>query len=145
MSWDLAFWKPAGSVPGDPVEVYHALIEDGEPDGLSWLPVSEVKDRFRSAFVGIADDGTELDWEGAGSYFQVSWSVGFKPQHTLGVFVSCGWSLLERPEVIEQLRAVGVGLGCGVFDPQSGAWSPPTRHAEPGAAVDPAPKAGPGH
>jgi hypothetical protein len=125
VSWDLAFWRPAGPAPGGPAAVYAALIEDGEPDGVAWLPVSEVQAAFRAAFPGIADNGTGLDWEGAGSYFQVSWRVGSEPRHTLGVFVSCGWSLLDQPEVIERVRAVGLGLGCGVFDPQAGEWSPP--------------------
>lgn len=95
----------------------------GEPDALSWLPVDAVKFTFRTAFPDIVDDGTELNWAGAGSYFQVTWPTGSRPRHTLGVFVSCGWSLLDRPEVIERLRAVGRALGCGAFDPPSGAWS----------------------
>lgn len=126
MSWDLAFWKPAGPASDDPAGVYQSLIEDGEPTGLVWLPVAAVQAGFRASFADISDNGTGLDWEGAGSYFQVSWPVGSRPRYTLGVFVSCGWSLLERPEVIERVRSVGVGLGCGVFDPQSGEWSPPS-------------------
>jgi hypothetical protein len=127
VSWDLAFWKSI--TPEHPVAVYHALIDQGEPKGLAWLPVDEVKAGFRAFFPNIADDGTELNWEGSGSYFQVTWPVGSKSRHTLGVFVSCGWSLLDQPEVVQQVRAVGLGLGCGVFDPQSGEWSPPTKRA----------------
>ena len=33
VSWDLAFWKPAAPPSGEPVEVYHTLIEEGEPGG----------------------------------------------------------------------------------------------------------------
>jgi hypothetical protein len=124
VSWDLAFWKPRGPSGEEPDAVYEALAEDGEPEGLTWLSVDEVKAGFRAAFPDIADDGTELNWEGAGSYFQVTWPVGSKPRSTLGVFVSCGWSLLDEPVVIERLRSVGRALGCGVFDPQAGEWSP---------------------
>ncbi len=127
MSWDLAFWK--GSSPEQPVAVYHALIEEGEPKGLAWLSVDEVKAGFRASFAHIDDDGTELNWQGAGSYFQVTWPTGSEPRHTLGVFISCGWSLLDQPAIIERVRAVGLGLGCGVFDPQSGEWSSPTKRA----------------
>lgn len=124
MSWDLAFWKPGGYFDEEPAAVYELLAEDGEPEGLAWLPVDEVKAGFRAAFPDITDGGTELNWQGAGSYFQVSWPVGSRPRHTLGVFISCGWSLVDQPAVIERLLAVGQALGCGVFDPQSGEWSP---------------------
>jgi hypothetical protein len=123
MSWDLAFWNPIGGATKDPEAVHAALAEDGEPQGLAWLPVTQVKDAFRAAFPDIADDGTELNWEGAGSYFQVTWPVGSKPRHTLGVFVSCGWDLASQPAMIERVRSVSTALGCGVFDPQSGEWS----------------------
>ena len=128
MSWDLAFWKPNGPSPEQPGTVYESLLEDDEPDGVTWLSVDQVKAEFRAAFPEITDDCSELTWEGAGSYFQVSWAVGSKPGHTLGVFVTCGWSLLDQPTVIERVRAVGHCLGCGVFDPQSDTWSPPTEH-----------------
>jgi hypothetical protein len=123
VSWDLAFWKPQASSE-QPEAIYEALAEGGEPQGLAWLAVDTVKGDFQARFPDITDDGTELNWEGAGSYFQVTWLVGSKPRHTLGVFVSCGWNLLEQPAVIERLRSVGSGLGCRVFDPQEGEWSP---------------------
>jgi hypothetical protein len=123
MSWDLAFWKPR-SPSGQKLEaVYDALAENSEAEGLAWLSVDEIKAGFRAAFPEIVDDSTELNWEGAGSYFQVTWPVGSKPHHTLAVFVSCGWGLLDHPPVIERLRSVGRALGCGVFDPQSDEWS----------------------
>ncbi len=80
-------------------------------------------------FRDISDDCSELNWEGAGSYFEVAWPVGSKPAHTLGVFVSCGWKLLHQPAVIERVRAMTLGLRCGVFDPQSGEWSHPAGQA----------------
>ena len=124
MSWDLAFWKPGGPSGEEPAAVYEALAEDGEPEGLAWLPVDAVKAAFRAAFPDVQDGWTELNWEGAGSYFQVTWPTGSRPRHTLGVFVSCGWSLLDQSAVIDRLRSVGRALGCGVFDPQAGEWSP---------------------
>jgi hypothetical protein len=123
VSWDLAFWKPGGATD-DPDEVYGALAEDDEPDGLAWMSVNSVKAAFRAAFPDIADDGTELNWEGAGSYFQVTWPVGSRPRQTLGVLVTCGRSLVSQTEVIERLRSAGRSLGCGVYDPQSGNWEP---------------------
>jgi hypothetical protein len=126
VSWDLAFWKPNGSSLEQPGTVYESLLEDDEPEGVDWLSVDRVKAGFRAAFPEITDELSELNWEGAGSYFQVSWAIGSKPGHTLGVFVTCGGSLLGQPAVIERVRAVGSSLGCGVFDPQIDAWSPPT-------------------
>ncbi len=105
-----------------PGAAYEALADDGEPECLAWLAVDEVKGGFRAAFPDIADDGTELNWEGAGSHLQVTWPVGSKPGHNLGVLITCGWSLLDQPAVIERLRSVGWALGCGMFDPQSGEW-----------------------
>jgi hypothetical protein len=128
VSWDLGFWKTHGPAPEDPGAICNAFLEDGEPEGLDALAVAEVKAHFQAAFPGISDDLTELNWDGAGSYFQVSWPVGLKPGCTLGVFVSCGWNLLERPDVIERLRTVGFGLGCGIFDPQSDEWTSPPAH-----------------
>jgi hypothetical protein len=123
MSWDLAFWKPERPGTEVAMETYTRLAEEEEPDGLAWLSAEDVKAQFRAQFPETTDDGTELNWEGSGSYFQVNWPVGSRPRHTLAVFVSCGWSLLERPEVIDRIRTVGGKLGCGVFDPQSEEWS----------------------
>lgn len=125
MSWDLAFWKPDRTASESAEEVYAQLCEDQEPDGLGWLRVDDVKSRFQAAFPDIVDDGTELNWDGSGSYFQATWSVGSKPQHTLGVLVSCGWDLAQQSGIIERIRAVGAALGCGVYDPQSDEWSAP--------------------
>ena len=123
MSWDLAFWKPVSDkIKYDPDTVYNALMEEQEPDSVTWLPVDTVKSAFAEAFPDVQDDRTELRWEGAGSSFEVSWPIGSKPRHTLGVLITCGWSLLDTPEVIQRLVGVAAALGCRVYDPQEGAW-----------------------
>lgn len=122
MSFDLAFWKPDGTAAVDPAAVYIALDEIEAGSGLDALAVADVKAHFLTAFPEIEDSGTELNWRGAGSYFQVTWPVSMTPGETFAVTVNCGWCLVKTPAVMERIKAVAFDLGCGVFDPQVDAW-----------------------
>jgi hypothetical protein len=126
MSYDLCYWC-VGSDDDErsPGEIYEGLCEDGEVDGLVWLSVSEIKARFQEAFPTIEDFGTELNWEGEATSFQVSWPIGSTPQHTLGLIVHCSWSIAENPDVIDSITRVAATFGCGLYDPQSNTWDEP--------------------
>jgi hypothetical protein len=61
MGYDLCYWRFASDDDEtSPSEIYQSLCEDGEVDGLVWLPVSEIKRGFQQAFPTIEDFGTEL-------------------------------------------------------------------------------------
>ena len=125
MSYDLCFWRAWPGAETEPKIICDALANEDEPFGLEWLQVDAVKEQFRRLFPDIEDSGNELTWEGSGSYFQVSWPIGSKPRHTLGVFVECGFSLLDHPAVTRQIMSVARELGCGVYNPQIDDWLPP--------------------
>jgi hypothetical protein len=113
MSYDFCCWRQT-SDGCDSQAIYESLCEDGEPDGLTWIPISEIRYRFTDAFQSISDEGTELNEEG----FQVVWAIGSKPQHTLGVFLHCSWSFPKDPEAIEALLGAVSALNCMLYDPQ---------------------------
>ncbi len=123
MSFDLGFWKPTTSAGHSPSDVYQSLCEEEPIEGLDLLSVVEIKTRFREAFPEITDDGTELMWEGAESYFQVTWPPTETPHHTSALFITCGWDLVKHEKIINRIYSVGHTLGCGVYDPQSDVWS----------------------
>jgi hypothetical protein len=126
MSYDLYFWReerPQSASPGDTCE---RLCSDEDVNGIAALSVDKIKLRFAQEFPGIEDNGTELTWEGAGSYFQVTWAICSKPGFTLCIIVNCGWQLLKAPETMNRIIDLGNGLGCALYDPQTG-----TRYPQP--------------
>ncbi len=120
MSYALYFWRQAASHAEPAPAVCARLCRDEEPAGVGWLPLDEVKARFAAALPGIEDAGTELRWEGAGSYFEVSWPVGSKPRHTLALLVRCGYGLLQSPETLNRIVEVANTFGCALYDPHTG-------------------------
>jgi hypothetical protein len=120
MSYDLYFWREIASSGARPEDVCALLCEEQEPEGLAWLSVADLKGRFAAAFPGIRDGGTELNWEGEESYFQVSWPVGSRPGRTLGIFVHCGYPLLESPDTLNRVIEIAGEFGCALYDPQTG-------------------------
>ncbi len=55
MSYDLHCWRPTSEESDSPQAIYNCLCEDGEPEGLAWLPVREIKERFTEAFPTMED------------------------------------------------------------------------------------------
>lgn len=125
MSYDLCFWRSWPDDESEPTVIYESLAEDSEPYGLVWLPVDAIKAQFLKVFPDIVVESTEMNWEGAGSYFQIHWAIGSKPGHTLGIHISCGHNLLDSPQTMRQLMSVARQLGCGVYNPQIDDWLPP--------------------
>jgi hypothetical protein len=119
MSYNLYFWRETVAQYEAPDAVCARLCGDEEPEGIAWLSVAQIKARFADVFPEIEDSGTELAWEGARSYFQVSWPVGSKPGHTLAVFVQCGYTLLQSPQTMNRIIDVARDLGCALYDPHT--------------------------
>ena len=115
MAYDLAFWREL-TPAGDPKDVYERLMDDEDVECLAALPLERVKQRFREVFPEIEDEGTEMTWEGAGSYFQLTWP----PDPVNALLVSCGFKLLESPETMNQLIDTATSFGCALYDPQVG-------------------------
>ncbi len=119
MAYSLYFWRDISRDDRPADALCERLCAEEDVDGLARLPVAEVKSRFLEAFPNIDDGLTELSWEGAGSYFQVTWPTGTKPGHTQAIFVECGYQLLQTAEVMNQIIDVANGLGCALYDPQT--------------------------
>ena len=119
MSYDLCFWRETSPHAVPPQVVSSQLTDLQESCGIALLPVAKIKERFLASFPEVEDSGNELNWEGAGSYFQVSWPIGLKPGFTAGIFVTCGYELLKTPDVVNRIIAVANEFGCALYDPQS--------------------------
>jgi hypothetical protein len=119
VSYDLYFWRESVPQTQTPEAICDLLCADEEPAGVSWLSVDEIKAHFAATFPGIEDAGTELNWEGEGSYFQVTWPVESNPRHTLAIFGWCGYDLLKSTETMNRIIAVASSLGCALYDPQT--------------------------
>jgi len=117
MSYDLYAWREERDLGLSPEEAMDKLAKEGEIPGFVGIPVADITAAFRKVFPEIEDGNTELNWEGAGSYFQVTFGYeGFRVANSLGI--SCGFQLLKAPEEFDKLVGVLHGLGCKVFDPQ---------------------------
>ena len=118
MSYDLCCWRPAGDSLAASQSIYEKLVEEQEVDGLSWISVAAITARFQQALPAIEVYSTELIWEGKDGSIQVSWPIGSKPQHTLGIFLNTSWGLLEDGEIVQPLLEALSDLQCVVYDPQ---------------------------
>jgi hypothetical protein len=119
MSYDLYFWRQASSVTAKPDELLSQLQDAVSLPGISSFPLTTVKEAFRSHFPDIAIGDGGLDWEGAGSYFQVGFT--FLDAHTVTcVSVSCGFKLLDSPDTMNTIIEAVTSLGCALYDPQTG-------------------------
>ncbi|MDP6636664.1 MAG: hypothetical protein QGG42_17330 [Phycisphaerae bacterium] len=114
MSYDLAFWNESPPQRAAASGVYGRLIEDEDVPGVIAISVSDIVREFQKEFPEIEVCNTQLNWEGSGSYFQVSWA----PDPVNAVFVNCGWDLLKSPETMNRIIDVGHRLGCPLYDPQ---------------------------
>ena len=105
MSYDLCAWREERDLGLSPDQVMSMLEEEGDVPGVAGIPVAEIKAAFGAVFPDIDDGRTELNWEGAGSYFQVTFSYASFQVVSL-VSISCGFQLLNSPETVEKLIGV---------------------------------------
>ena len=119
MSYDLYFWRETVSNNGSPESICDCLGRGEELPGIAYLNVTNIKERFSNSFPEINDLGSQLDWEGAGSYFLASWSTTSRPNETTMVTVSCGFPLLDSPETMNLIISVMQEFGCALYDPQT--------------------------
>ena len=91
------------------------LIGEGEK-----LSPDDIKKRFAEEFPEIEDYGAEMNCSLAGSYFQATWPITSRPGQTQAIYVECGFTLLKSPETLNRIIDVGRGLGCALYDPQTG-------------------------
>ena len=115
MSYDLWFWRQTQPSDFSLDEICDQLCEDKLIDGISLLPIGDIKAAFRAEFPEIEDELTSMTWEGNDSYFQVSW-----PVYATYVSVSCGYKLLDNPEPLNRLIDLMASFGCALYDPQNG-------------------------
>ena len=118
MSYDLLFWREVQGANLDPQSVLEQLEEGEEFDGIIPLPLKVVTDAFKRSFPKIALNGTGLDWEGEGSYFQVEF-IFLDGDTVLAISISCGYQLLKSDSAMNALGVVAHDLGCRVHDLQS--------------------------
>lgn len=119
MSYDLYFWRETRKQRRKPEATCKLLCEEEqELAGIELLSVAAIKACFQEFFPEISDNGHELDWEGAGSYFQVTWPVCSQPGVTTAFCVTCGYQLLDSPDTMNRIIDVGTHLGCALYDPQ---------------------------
>ena len=119
MSYDLYFWREECPLGKTPNEISGMLTDDATVAGVATFPRSTVRQRFRDAFPTIVDNDIGMDWEGAGSYFQ----VGFN--HSDGknvncIIVTCGYQLIQSQDTMNLIIGVVNSLGCALYDPQTG-------------------------
>jgi hypothetical protein len=116
MSYDVFFWREQPGAKLDAERVVRELEDTVALPGIISLPLETVKQAFRQQFPDISDDGSELEWEGDDSYFQVGFT--FLDEKTVSsTAVCCGYELLKSPTAIQRLRAVALSLDCRFFDP----------------------------
>ena len=118
MSYDLYFWRQAGSLSTSPEEVKNWRKKTNRSQ-VDSFPREVVRRSIRESFPDVQDGDFELIWEGAGSYFQITF--GHTTERDVQLIVAtCGWSLLDSPKTINQLIDTMLRLGCGVYNPQTG-------------------------
>lgn len=119
MSYDLYFWRQTKSRGESHGEIIDLLSADEAVPGIEAFPRELVRAKFKRLFPDITDGDFQLDWEGAGSYFQVSFAHADE-KHVHLITVNCGYELLKSPDVMNRIVEACGELGCALFDPQSG-------------------------
>lgn len=119
MSYDLYFWRQTKAFTKKPEEIIDLLSADEPISGVASFPRERARAAFKEFFPDIVDGDFQLDWEGAGSYFQVAFSHANEKEAHM-IIVTCGYELLKTPAVMNRIIEAGGVLGCAVFDPQTG-------------------------
>src|SRR5690348_10617890 len=110
MSYDMYFWRQAKDLNMLPEKVVNHLSEDTPLDGVATFPRTLVREVFRKAFPDIVDNDADLDWEGAGSYFQVGF--GHETERDVHmIVVTCGDLLLNSEETMNRIIDACCSLG----------------------------------
>ena len=133
MSYDLVFWREQAGTRVDVQAALH-LTDTEELPGLIPLPLAEVEAAFLGEFPEAVIGGADIDWEGAGSYFQVGYTFADE-RHVSTISVTCGYLLLEAPEAFGRLRHVADALGCCYHDLQPSEPDPAAKRASRGRNV----------
>lgn len=122
MSYDLVFWREQIGVTLDASAVL-CLNDTQKLPGLVPMPMTEVEAAFLMEFPEASIGGANIDWEGAGSYFQVGYTFADE-RHVSTVGVSCGYELLKVPGTFNRLWCVADALGCRYYDLQQPELAP---------------------
>ncbi len=119
MSYDLYFWRQTRKFSQTGSEIVDLLSADKPVPGIEAFSRERVRAVLRRFFPDIVDGDFQLDWEGKGSYFQISFAHSDE-KHVHLIVVNCGHELLKAPEVPNRITEACGTLGCALFDPQSG-------------------------
>ena len=119
MSYDLYFWRQTKACEASPDELLDFLSLNQPVEGIATFPRERILQVLRKAFPDIDDGDFELTWEGAGSYFQISFGHANEKQVHL-IAANCGYELLKCPEAVNRLIEACEQLGCALYDPQEG-------------------------
>ena len=114
MNYDLYFWREEKDIGIPPGKVVEILSEDKHIPGISIFNREDIIDAFMNEFPDIVDENIQLDWEGAGSYFQVSFTYG-PDKKVNSIVVVCGYSLLDSPETMNRIIDVCAKFGCALY------------------------------
>jgi hypothetical protein len=120
MSYDINFWRQSDTVELGPEKVLEILDqEQGHPE-IEWFTREQVIDAFKSSFPELQETDAGFSWEGEGSYFELYF--GFGPDlRVFSLSVRCGYQLVKNsPDTMNLIVDAGNGLGCALYDPQSG-------------------------
>ncbi len=119
MSYDLYFWREEENLKESADKICELLSDDSQVQGVATLARSVVRQRFRDIFPEIDDGNIDMDWEGAGSYFQISFNHADE-KNVNCIIITCGYKLLDSPDTMNLIIDVGNSLGCALYDPQVG-------------------------
>lgn len=118
MSYDLYFWRQTKDLKMRPEQVVDRLAEDTPLEGVISFPRPLVREVFKKAFRDIVDHDFNLDWEGAGSFFQVGFNHSTEKDVHL-IIVNCAHSLLNSEVTMNRIIDACLSLGCAIYDPQT--------------------------
>lgn len=118
MSYDMYFWRQTKDLQMQPEEVVDRLAQDTPLEGVVSFPRTLVRDVFKKAFPDIVDLDFNLNWEGAGSFFQVGFNHATERDVDL-IIVNCGHLLLKSEVTMNRILDVCFALGCALYDPQT--------------------------
>lgn len=119
MSYDLYFWREEKDFKITPDKLAEILSKDQHIPGISTFDRKDICNAFQYEFPEIIANEIPMDWEGAGSYFQVFFTYG-QGKKVNSIIVICGYLLLESPETMNRIIDVCAKFGCALYDPQTG-------------------------